>query len=97
MPMIGALLVDGGVVGVDDVAAALDAHRATHHGAVGAERDGAHAVDGAGRGEHAGAVALVEQFHGAVVEERAQAQQGIARIEGLVYASRAPSSSSHIS
>ena len=47
-----AVLLDGEVVGVDDVLATLDAHRAAHDGAVGAERDGAHAVDGAGRGQH---------------------------------------------
>ena len=57
-----ALLLDGGVVGVDDVRAALDAHGAAHHGAVSAERDGAHTVHGAGRGEHAGAVTLVQQL-----------------------------------
>ncbi len=67
-----ALLLDGGVVGVDDVRAALDAHGAAHDGAVGAERDGADAVDGAGGGQHAGAVTLVQQLDGAVVvEERA--------------------------
>ena len=67
-----ALLLDGGVVGVDDVGAALDAHRAAHDGAVGAERDGAHAVDGARGGEHAGPVPLVQELHAAVVvEERA--------------------------
>ena len=76
-----ALLLDGGVVGVDDVGAAFDAHRAAHDGAVGAERDGAHAVDGACRGEHAGAVPLVQQLDGAVVEERLEAQQRIAGVE----------------
>ena len=77
-----ALLLDGGVVGVDDVGAALHAHRAAHDGAVGAERDGAHTVDGACGGKHAGAVTLMQQFEGAVVvEERLEAQQRIARIE----------------
>ena len=78
-----ALLLDGGVVGVDDVRAALDAHRAAHDGAVGAERDGAHTVDGARGGQHAGAVALVQQLDGVVVEESAQAQQRVARVERL--------------
>src|SRR4029450_8332133 len=74
----GALLLDRGVVGVDDVRAALHTHGAAHDGAVGAEGDGAHAVDGAGRGQHARAVTLVQQLDAAVVEERAQAQQRIA-------------------
>ena len=77
-----ALLLDGGVVGVDDVGAALHAHRATHHGPVGAERDGPDTVDGARGGEHARAVTLVQQLEGAVVvEERLQAQQRITRIQ----------------
>ena len=77
-----ALLLDGGVVGVDDVGAAFDTHGAAHDGAVGAERDGAHTVDGARGGEHAGAVALVQQFNAAVVvEERLQSQQRITWIE----------------
>ena len=79
-----ALLLDGGVVGVDDVGAALHTHRAAHHGAVGAERDGAHPVDGAGRGQHARAVPLVQQLDAAVVEEGGQPQQGIAGIKRLV-------------
>ena len=54
--------------------ATLHTHGAAHDGAVGAERDGAHAVDGAGRGQHARAVPLVQQLDAAVVEERAQAQ-----------------------
>lgn len=74
----GTLVFDGSVVGVDDVRAPLDAHGAAHHGAVGAERDGAHTVDGARRGQHSGAVTLVQQFHAAVVEEVAQPQQRIA-------------------
>ena len=69
-----ALLLDGGVVGIDDVPAALHTHGAAHDGAVGAERDGAHAVDRARRGQHARAVPLVQQLDAAVVEERAQAQ-----------------------
>ena len=79
-----ALLLDGGVVGVDDVRAALDPHRAAHHGAVGAECDGAHAVDGPAGREHAGAVTLVQQFDAAVVEEPAQSQQRVARVERFV-------------
>ena len=76
-----ALLLDRGVVGVDDVRATLHTHGAAHDGAVGAERDGAHAVDGPGRGQHAGAVTLVKKFDGVGVEESAQAQQRIAWIE----------------
>ena len=77
-----ALLLDGGVVGVDDVGTALDAHRATHDGAVGAEGDGADTVDGARRGEDARPVPLVQQFNAAVVVEKgAQAQQRIAWIQ----------------
>ncbi len=79
----GTLVFDGSVVGVDDVRAPLDAHGAAHHGAVGAERDGAHTVDGARRGQHSGAVTLVQQFHAAVVEEVAQPQQRIAGVERL--------------
>ena len=41
------------VVGVDDDLAAVGAHRAAHHGGVGAEGDHAGAVDLADRGEHA--------------------------------------------
>ncbi len=76
-----ALLLDGGVVGVDDVLAALHAHGATHDGAVGAEGDRAHTVDAAGGGEHTGAVTLMQQLHAAVVEERGQPQQRVARVE----------------
>ena len=75
------LFFDRGVVGVDDVRAPLHTHGAAHHGAVGAECDGANAVDGPGRGQHAGAVRFVEQFDAVVVEESAQAQQRIAWIE----------------
>src|SRR6185312_9543419 len=65
----GGLLVDGGVVGADDVGAAVDAHGATHDGAVGGERDGVHAVDGAGGGQDARLVALVQRLDAARVEE----------------------------
>ena len=76
-----ALFLDRGVVGVDDVCATLHTHRAAHDGAVGAERDGAHAVDGPARGQHAGAVTLVKKFDAVVVEESSQAQQRVAWIK----------------
>ena len=77
------VLLDGQVVGVDDVLTAFYAHRPAHHRAVGAERDGAQTVDGAGGGEHAGTITLVQQFDAVVVEEGAQPQQGVAGVEGL--------------
>ncbi len=67
-----ALVLDGGVVGLDDVGAALHAHGTAHDGAVGAERDGAHTVDGAGRRQHTGAVTFMQQLDAALVEERGQ-------------------------
>ena len=79
----GALLVDGGVIGIDDVAATLYPHGAAHDGAVGAECDGPQPVDGAGGGEHPGFVALVEQLDAVVVEEGAQTQQRVTRIDLL--------------
>ncbi|SLC95132.1 Uncharacterised protein [Mycobacteroides abscessus subsp. massiliense] len=65
----GALLLDGGVVGVDDVAATLDTHGAAHDGAVGAEGDGPDSVDRARGGQHTRAVTLMQQLDAAVVEE----------------------------
>lgn len=77
-----ALLLDGGVIGVDDVGTALNAHRAAHHGPVGAERNGANTVDGACRRQHARPIPLVQQLDvAAVVEERLQAEQWIAWVE----------------
>ena len=69
-----ALLFDGGVVSVDDVGAALEPHGAAHHGAVGGERDGAQAIDGACGREHSGAITLVQQLETAVVKKPAQSQ-----------------------
>ena len=83
-----ALLLDSGVVGVDDMATTLDAHRAAHDGAVGAERDGPHALDGAGRGEHSGLVALVQQFDAVIVEEGAQPLQRVTGVERFTYCFR---------
>lgn len=78
-----ALLLDGGVVGVDDVGTALDTHGAAHHGAVGAERNRANTVDRAGSRQHARAVPLVQQLDAAVIEEGLQAQQRVAGVERL--------------
>ena len=61
------------VVGVDDDAAADVAHRAAHHGGVGAERDDAGAVDGPDGGEHPGVVVGRDQLEGALVEQGAAA------------------------
>ena len=80
-----AVLLDREVIGVDDVLAAFHAHGAAHDGAVGAEGDGAHTVDGAGRGQHAGAVTLVQQLHAVVVEEGPQTQQRVTRVERLAH------------
>ena len=60
-----------------------DAHGAAHDGAVGAERDGPHTVDGAGCGEHAGLVALVQQLDAVGIEEGSQTQQRVAWVERL--------------
>ncbi len=78
-----ALLLDGGVVGVDDVLAAFGAHRAAHDGAVRAEGNCAHTVHGAGGGQYSRAITLVQQFDAVVVEEVAQTQEGVAGVERL--------------
>ena len=75
------LLVDREVVGIDDVATAVDTHRAAHDGAIGAERNGAQTVDGAGRGQDSGLIPLVQWFDAVVVEEVPQPQQRVTRIE----------------
>ena len=69
-----ALLLDCEVVGVDDLAAAVHAHGTAHDGSVGAERNGAQAVDSTGRGQDAGLVALMQQLDTVVVEEGSQPQ-----------------------
>ena len=76
-----ALLLDREVVGVHDVPAALDPHRAAHDSAIGAERNGANAVDGAGRSKHAGPVALVQKPEAPVIEEGGQPQQRVPWVE----------------
>src|SRR6185312_396880 len=76
-----ALLFDGLVVGVDDVPAAVDAHRAAHDGAVRAKGNCANTVDGAGRGEYSGPVTFVQQLNAAVVEEVGQPQQRVSWVE----------------
>ena len=77
----GALLFDSEVVGIDDVAAPVDAHSAAHDGPVSAERDRAQPVDRAGRGQDAGLVPLMQQFDAVIVEEGLQAQQWVARVQ----------------
>ena len=57
------------LVRLDDDLAALVAHRATHHGGVGAERDDRRAGDRAADGEHAGQVVGRDQLEGARVEQ----------------------------
>ena len=75
------LFVDREVVGIDDVATAVDTHRPAHDGAIGAERDGAQAIDGAGGGLDSGLIPLVQRFDAAIVEEVSQPQQRVTRIE----------------
>ena len=75
-------LPDRGVDRVDDVLAALDAHRATHPGGVRGERDRRGAVHLAACVQHAGVVLRGEQAQGAPVEEVAQAQLGIPVVDG---------------
>src|ERR1700722_6687423 len=79
-----ALLFDGGVVGVDDVRAPLEPHGPAHQGPVGGKGVGAKAVNGSARGEHTGAVALVQQLDAAVVEEPAKPRQWNAWVERLI-------------
>ena len=76
-PMIGDLVGHRPVVGVDHDAAAHVAHRAAHHGGVGAERDDRRAVDPADGGEHPGVVVGGDQLEGARVEQGRQPVAGL--------------------
>src|SRR5262249_20600234 len=70
------------VVGVDDDAAALVSHGATHHGGVRAEDDDPaplHAADGR---EHPGVVLGGDQVHRALVEEGGDPMGRVARVLG---------------
>ena len=58
------------LVRLDHDLAALVAHRAAHHGGVGAEGDRVHAVDRADRSQHAAVVVVADQLERARVEER---------------------------
>ena len=68
------------VVGVDDHAAADVAHRATHHGRVGAERHDVRPADLADGSEHAGVVIGRDQLQRALVEERGEPVDRVARV-----------------
>ena len=68
------------VIGVDDHAAAEVAHRAAHDGGVGAEGDRAGSLDLADGGQHAGIVVRGDERDGALVEERLQTGQRVARV-----------------
>ena len=68
------------VVGVDDDLAADVAHRAAHDGGVGAERDDGRAVDLADGGEHAGVVVGGDQLERALVDQRRQPLDRVARV-----------------
>jgi hypothetical protein len=70
----------GEVVGVDDHPATDVAHRATHDGRVGAEGHDPGTVDVPDRREHAGVVVRGDQLHGALVEERPQPVDRVARV-----------------
>src|SRR5262245_21651963 len=80
----GYAFANRGIDRVDDVAAALDAHRAAHLRAVGGVRDGRRTVDLAPRPEHARAVALHGQPQCAAVEEVAQPEFRVAMVDGVV-------------
>ena len=79
-PMIGSAVGDRAVVGVDDDPAAHVAHRAAHDGRVGAERHHRRAVDRADRGEHAGVVVGRDQLERALVEQRGEPVDRVARV-----------------
>ena len=74
-------LADRHVDGVDDVPAALVAHRTAHPGAVGAEGDHLGAVDPAADRPHPGGVGGVQPGQGALVEQRRQPHLGFAGID----------------
>jgi hypothetical protein len=74
-------LAQRGVDGVDDVLAAVDAHRPAHDGGVGAEGDRGGALHGAAGGEDPGGVAGGQLLHRPGVEEPEQAVLGVARID----------------
>ncbi len=79
-PMIGTRVGDGAMVGVDDDPAADVAHRPAHDRRVGAEGDDAGAVDRADGGEHAGVVVGGDQLEAALVEERGEPGDRVARV-----------------
>ena len=70
---------------LDDVLAALGAHRAAHPGGVGGERDHRRAVDLTAGAQHAGVVAARDRAQRAPVEQGPQAHLGVAIVDrGLV-------------
>jgi hypothetical protein len=74
-------LPDRGVDRIDDVPAALAAHRPTHPGGVGGERDRRRAADLAAGRQHTRRVAPVEQPQRSGIEEGAQPHLRVAEVD----------------
>src|SRR5699024_851572 len=77
----GHVLFDSDVDRVDDVAAAVEAHGATHDGGVRGVRDGGHAVNLPAGREGTRRVGLGEELQGRRVEEVLESRDGVTRVD----------------